>query len=100
MIVRTLEHQRTQEQKRFRMLHLLLQGVHLSIGASGAAQIKNIPAVQRAFQAFLNNLLDMGQPPGPDPKLSLAAVKFKYGSRWIEHLDEVSEEDRDHIDST
>lgn len=79
------------------MLSLALQGVQLAIASSGAAYVKNLPELQKAFRKFLDDLLAMGEPPKAEPKLSLAALKFKYGSRYRDYLDQLREEDRDKI---
>ena len=97
MIARTWEYQRAQEQKRFRTLSLALQGVQLAIASSGAAYVKNPEAVQKAFQAFLDDLLEVGESPKPEGKWSLARLKVMYGSRWRDHLDQLREEDRDKV---
>lgn len=98
MIAQTLEYQQAQEQKRFRTLSLLLQGVYLAIVASGASYaVKNLGEMQQAFHGFVEDLMGPGEP-SPEAGLSLAALKFKYGSpRWQDHLDELREEDRDEV---
>jgi hypothetical protein len=100
MLVRTLEYQRAQEQKYHRRLALSLQGVQLAIRASGIVPFKEesgFSEVQDAFQSFVESLTEMKEPEAA-PKLSMKALRWKYGSRWEDHLDELQEEDREEIE--
>lgn len=100
MIVRTWEYRREQEQKRSRRLSLALQGIQMAIRASGTVPFKTeggFRQVQETFQSFLGDLLEIGELPKPESKMSLARLKWTYGSRWRDHLDELREEDRDKV---
>lgn len=100
MITRTLEYQYNQEQKRYRVLALALEGVPLAIQASGAVSFKNETGHRQAdaaFQRFVDSLKAMENLPETEAKFTLARLKVMYGSRWREYADLLREEDRDKI---